>query len=295
MKKTRSIYNRFNMFSILLLSTLLPCFLATLLLGATFLPMMSKAAESNDKAYEKALLYAASNEFERLLDVADDAVSAVEDSSWIHPLYLNVIEGKTPSAREKKEVTHDLNKACVRNELKSLSFKFYDSSILYNNRSVVDDQLRFADVYRDQIQYLFFSLKDQTPTWSVVQFGGNEYLLYQTPFRDIEGGRYKGEVNLLMTSNSLGEALLRATDHQATAFRLLDSRGDCLWEYRAKAGEQSTVTLTQTSRNGKFVFGVDVPVSIHGQTKSTVLALNLNGAFNLNVARRGALLFLKEK
>lgn len=270
-KAKKSIYSRLNMFSILLLSTLLPCFLATLLLGATFLPMMRTTAGNNDKAYEKALLYAVSGEFERLFDDAADAVSAVENSPWIHSLYLRVVEGKKPDGQTKKEVTNALNRACVRSELKSLSFKFYDSSVLYNNRSVVDDQLRYEQIYRDQIQYLFFPLEDQMPTWSSIRFGGAEYLLYQTPFRDIEGGRYKGEINVFFNSDTVVSALSRTADGQALAFRLTDLEGNVLWRHELAHPEQETVTLSQTSSNGRFVFCVDVPKTVHSQTRSAVL------------------------
>lgn len=262
---------RFSFFKTLLLSTLLPCFLATLLLGLVFLPMMRRTATENDEAGAKLLLDTAAGQFERLHENAREMTAAVEDSSWIHVLYLDMLGGKMPDTPTRVRVTNDLNKVCVRMGAKSLSFKFYNSSVLYNNRGAVDDQERYRKIYRDNIQYLFFNNSAQQECFSSVTFNGDEYLLYQCPFRDTPGGRFKGEINILFPSDAISGKLLRSGGDGAL-FYLTDDRGNRLWECKnGKIGEKEYVTLSKPLQNSSFCCCVDVPVSAYYKTKKSVL------------------------
>lgn len=263
---------RFNFFKTLLLSTLLPCFLATILLGLVFLPMMRRTAAGNDEAGAKLLLDTLTGQFERLYENAGEMTATVEDSSWIHALYLDMLAGKMPETPTRVKVTNDLNKVCVRMGAKSLSFKFYDSSVLYNNRGAVDDQERYREIYRDNIQYLFFENSTERERFSTVTFGGAEYLLYQCPFRDIPGGRFKGEINILFSSDVIGERLLRTGGESIASFRLTDAEGNRLWECKsASNADEKCVTLSRNLQSSGFRCCVDVPTSVYDKTKNTVL------------------------
>ena len=102
MERIKTLYNRLNVFGALLVSTLLPCFLATLLLAAVFLPMMNRTARSSDSAYARVLLDAGANQFERIGESIAEATAVVEYSTWIHPLYLDMLEGTRPDYTVKK-------------------------------------------------------------------------------------------------------------------------------------------------------------------------------------------------
>ena len=269
-KRKHFLYNRFNVFGTLLLSTLLPCFLATLFLGIVFLPMMNKTASNNDEAHTQVILDAVANRFDDVYEDAGELTAAVEQSSWIHSTYLGMLNDKMPESAVRVEITNDLNKACVRTGAKSLSFKFYDSPVLYNNRGVVDDLDRYRDTYRNNIQYLFYPSQTQEETFSTTTFDGVEYLLYQCPFRDIQGGRYKGEINILFQSSVVGAKLTNLTKGGVSACRLTDLDGNSLWEYKTDLYNEETVTLSRLSQNGNFYYCVDVPVSVYNQTRSTV-------------------------
>ena len=269
MKLKKSIYNRFNVFGTLLLSTLLPCFLATLFLGIIFLPMMNRTASNNDDARAQVILDTITSRFEALYESTEELTAAVENSSWIHSTYLDMLNNKMPASAVRVEITNALNKACVRTGAKSLSFKFYDSPVLYNNRGVVDDFARYQKAYANNIQYLFYSSHAQEDNFSTITFDGVEYLLYQCPFRDIQGGRYKGEINILFQSSVIGSRLTASTDGVA-ACRLRDLDGNSLWEYKTNLYNEETVTLSQLSQNSAFYYCVDIPVSVYNQTRSNV-------------------------
>ena len=147
MKRKHSFYNRINVFDSLLVSTLLPCFLVTLFLGVIFMPMMNRTASNNDDARARVILDTAVSRFEDVYKATEELTAAIEQSSWIHELYLDMLNGKMPNAVSRAEITNDLNKACVRSDAKSLSFKFYDSPVLYNNRGIVDNQERYQQIY----------------------------------------------------------------------------------------------------------------------------------------------------
>lgn len=261
-----------NFFKTLLLSTLLPCFLATLFLGVVFFPMMRRTAAENDEAGAQLFLDTLTSQFERLYENAGEMKATVEDSSWIHALYLDMLAGKMPETMTRVKVTNDLNKVCVRMVAKSISFKFYDSSVLYNNRGAVDNQERYSEIYRDNIQYLFFNNSTEEEHFSTVTFGGAEYLLYQCPFRDVPGGRFKGEINILFPSDVIGERLLRAGGEGIASFCLTDSEGNRLWECKnSRYADEKCVTLSKNLRNSSFRCCVDLPASVYDKTKSTVL------------------------
>ena len=221
--KKPSIYNRFNVFGTLLLSTLLPCFLATLFLAVVFVPMMTTTASGNDSAYEQNLLYSAASQFEDLCETVDETVAVVEHNTWIRTLYVDVVNGKSASSTLKESIAAELNQACIRGEVKSLSFRFYNDMVLYNNRGVVENPERSresSDQYSHYLHYYFFASQEQEQIYSTINFDGVDYLLYQTPFRDIDGGRYKGEINILFQSSVLGARLLQAVGPHAAAFRM---------------------------------------------------------------------------
>ena len=271
MKKNR-FYHRFNVFATMLVSTVLPCFLATLFFGMVFLPMMNRTASNNDKARAQVLMDTVSSQFADLYESVNDMTNVVQHSSWIHSLYLHSLNTDVlPDPAVRIEITRDMNMACVRNEAKSLSFKFYDSPVLYNNRGVVSEQERYEETYRNTLQYSFYSANMQQEAFSTIIFDGVEYLLYQCPFRDIEGGRYKGEINILFQSSTLGSKLAYRSGSQVAAFRLTDAEGNNLWEYYTDLYNEETVTLSQSFGDGKFQCCIDVPISVYRQTRGAVV------------------------
>lgn len=271
MKEKRSLYNYLNVFETMLLSTLLPCFLATLLLAMVFLPMMNRAAEDNDNARAQVVLDALSNQFEDLHENIGEITDVIEHSSWIHPLYLDMLNGKVPGASTKKVIARDLNMACNRAGAKSASFKFYDSPVLYNNRGVVSDQELYLNLFKDNIQYLFYTSDTQTSSFSTTYFDGVHYLLYQSPFRDIDGGRNKGEINILFQSSYLGEKLSSAIGVDMASCYLEDLDGNKLWEYNTELYNEETVTLSQRSPHYPLNLCIEIPASVHNQSRNTVV------------------------
>ena len=69
----------------------------------------------------------------------------------------------------------------------------------------------------------------------------------------------------------LGSRLLHATDADAAAFRLTDRDGRCLWSYQTGIYSEPTVTLSRQTFSGRFMCCVDVPLSVHDQTRARVL------------------------
>ncbi len=263
--------NRSRFFTRLLISTVLPCLLATVLLALIFLPLMRKTADTSDEARAKVALDAAAAQFAGLYDTAAEMTDVVQYNGWIHSLYLDMLNGKGADGETRAQIIRSLNMACVGGGAKSFSFKFYDSPVLYNNRSIVDDLERYREIYRDDIQYFFTSTTAQTVSFSTVVFENTPYILYQAPFRDIEGGRYKGEVNILFPSGMMEARLDAASPAGVSAFRLTDAAGNVLWEYRTGTSDERSTSFTRASSDGNFIYSIDLPVLVYHRTHNATL------------------------
>lgn len=268
--KKRFSSKRFNVFKTILISSILPCFLATIIMGFVFLPMISHSSQANDEAYGESLLYVTASRFDELFLSFDSAVSTVENNSWIHSLFLDSLTGKRPEYDIQTDIQKELFAACLRGNHYLVSFMLYKDDVLYTSKGVYINQPFYEQQYSD-LTYRFFASGTKQPSVSTIVHDEELYLLYQAPFRVIPEGNYQGEVNIFVSTQALGKRLLKAVGPDAAAFRLLDSEGNTVWEFITGASEEETVTLTQHSSSGLFSYCVDVPKSVYNQTqKETV-------------------------
>lgn len=272
MKKQVFMHRRTNVYLTVMLSSLLPCVLATLLLAMVFFPLMSQSAKKNDEAYEDNLLYATAGKFSDLFTSFDNAVAVVENSNWIHPIFLDAIIEKDIDSALRKTVQKELTVTCARNSFQQFSFMFYDMPTLYADSGVKYNQQTYLES-EDILDNNFFHSDSLEPTVSTLSYKGEEYLLYQSPFRVVSAGSYRGEVNILVRSVSLGKRLENAIGEDAVAFRLTDSEGDTLWAYTTSEYVGGTVLLSQPSSDGRFCFCVEIPMAIHRQTREETVSI----------------------
>lgn len=273
---TKFPYKRVTVFRGLLFSTLLPCFFATLLLAVVFLPMLLSTAEKTDEAYEEFLLVNTAGQINAVCEIVDMVTAQIEDSEWIYPLFFDFISGGKIAHTTKTEITLDLAEVVAKYDvLFSAAFRFYgDDYTLYTDMGVFENISYFQEQFPEKSQYFFYPAETQTPTFSEIEFNGQQYLLYQAPFRDIPQGRYKGEINLLFRSNILGNSLHEAAEKQAIAFHLTDETGTILWEHDIELPQKNTVSL-QTKISDDLFLSIDLPNHIHKQTRNVVIPLTV--------------------
>ena len=266
MKKRNAIFSRFNVFVTMLLSSVIPCVLATVFLAVIFLPLMNRSAKENDRAYEENLLYAAAGQFSDLFTSFDNAVAVVETNDWIFPLFLDALVDKSPQSSTKNIIQKELSMTCIRSSYQQFSFMYYGDSTLYSDSGVYNDQARVLEL-SDELDYHFYHTEAITPAVSTIVYDDTAYLLYQAPFRVITAGNYRGEVNILVRSSVLGGRLEKAVGANAAAFRLTDLDGNTLWEHNTGLFSGETATLSQLSDSGQFYYCVDIPLNIHSRTR----------------------------
>jgi len=266
MNRKRSLIRQSNVFKTILISSLLPCFLATVILAVVFLPMISRASRDNDESYGKNLLYVTSSCFEELFDSFAGAVSIIENNNWIHPLFLDSLIDKAPGYDRQEDVRKELLAASLRGNYYLFSFRFYEDDGLYTSNGVYLNQPFYEQKY-PELEYRFFTSGTKQPVVSSIAHEEGDFLLYQAPFRVISTGQYRGEVNIFVRSEVLGKRLLEAVGPDVAAFRLLDAQGNTVWEYRAGDSGEKTVTLTQTAGSGQFAYCVELPESVYSRTR----------------------------
>ena len=258
----------------LLITNLIPGICSAVLLAVIFMPNMKTTARHNDDAYEQVMLYASASQMENLCDSTVQALQQMENSDWIHSLYYDMLGGEIQRNVAFADVVANLEIIVVQQSgLEGISFRFYDQpDYLYTDKGVFSDLAYFQENFPEKREYYFYPLESAEGTFRTLDFNGKTYILYQTPFRDIDGGRYKGEVNLLYSPQVLTRQLTEAASGKAAAFRLLSARGELLWKSE-RASQERTVTLSAPLDGGKYTLEMDVPMSVHNATGNAVMPI----------------------
>jgi len=266
-----------SVFKSLLVSMLVPCLLATLLLGLVFVPMMHGSAKRNDEANARVILDSVANRMDSLVESFDAAQAVVEVNDWIQSIFLNQLVGKDAGASYREAIPRELGNFCIRNGYKHFSFMLDGNSALYTNKGVFSNGSAMLETY-GTLEYEFFYTNSQQPVLSTLIRDTGEYLLYQTRFRVNQSGQYRGVINILISTDSMVRDFTRSRGADAAAFRITDPQGKTLWQFTVREDEEETVTLSRASENGKFVFCVDIPESEYYRIRSRtapVIALTM--------------------
>jgi len=270
MERREPVNQRYNVFRTMLLSAVLPCLFATIFWAMFFLPMINRTAENNDRAYEQVMLESAAAQLDNLTDMVDSAVHVLEHNTWVRPLYIDHINEREPAPTEKEDIIGELSVTVGRHPgMVQYSFRFFEyANVVYTSKGVVSDLALFRESHPDSLQYSFVPCNDNAAGFTTACVGETNYLVYRTPFRDIEGGRQKGEINLFFKADQFGEQLSQAVDGNAAAFRLTDSEGKTLWTYDTKLYYENSVEISTVDSSGRFTLCISVPESVHHRTRA---------------------------
>lgn len=274
-KRLRNLRQRTSVFWVLLVSNLVPGVASALILALVFLPMISRTARSTDAAYEQTMLFSAENQFAAVYDAATYITQRIENNDWIHPLYYDLLAGREITHRTRAQIIADLQLFLAQqNDTSAVTFWFYDDpNTVYSNRGIFTNLEFYQAYFPNKLQYFYWPSENGKAGFQTVEFAGESYLLYKTPFRDIAGGRYKGDVNLFFLAEKIGERLSRAAGYDAAGFRITDPEGVVLWEYGTGLFEEETYTISALSDAGTYVFWMEVPKSVHNRTSRTVIPI----------------------
>lgn len=170
---------------------------------------------------------------------------------------------------DKETILQDLNLWLAQEEdILYASFRFYrEEDALYSSSGIYTNLAYFQDMWPDVVQYRFFSGREG---FSSVEFGGQTYLLYCVPIRDVPGGAAKGEMNLLFDSRAIGRRLSHVTEGKFVRFSLVAADGTPLWSC-STGEERDTVPLSTPSFCDAYQYEVDVPASLHSRTSGGIL------------------------
>lgn len=274
MKKLENLQKNISSFWILLVSNLIPGICSAMILALIFLPAMSKTARKTDDAYEQTMLYSCASQMESLCSTISEITIQLENSTWIHPLYYNILNDVAAASSMKAEIRANLELSIARNPgTEAISFSFYnDPDTLYTDEGVFNNLDYYRENFPDKLQYRFFPSSGK-PAFQTITFAEKRYLLYQAPFRDISGGRYKGDLNFFFDYDDVIEKLLTASEGKASAFRLLDSSDVILWEAHSDNSSEKCVSLSTALGSGDLFFEIDIPQSVHKGTSRSVMPL----------------------
>lgn len=263
-------------FQTMLVSSLLSCLFAALFLAFLYLPILLHSAKANDESYGQNLLEAVDNSFNQLETSIQFFDTTVTFSTWMRPLYLDYINGRSSNPELITDLISELSVVTTRfSALKSASFRFYGDDTVYTNGGMARDISFFEEHYPDEPLYYFAFSADEKEMFSTVTIGNVEYLHYAAPFRDIPEGRYKGNINLLIQSDKFGRILSGAADGAAASFRLLDQDGNCIWRYDTGVYDEEKVTVSKKWYKDKYTICVDIPKPIYNSSTDRAIPLLL--------------------
>lgn len=276
MRYVKSHKMKHGFFQTMLISSLLSCLFAALFLACLYFPILLNSAKKNDEAYGQNLLEAVDNRFKELETAIQFFDSTVTYNSWMRPIYLDYINGRSSSPGLVTNMTNELVVVATRfSAFKCASFRFYGDDTLYSNVGIAREFSYFEKNYPDDPMYYFAFSTSDAETFSVVTLGKVEYLHYAAPFRDYPEGRYKGDINLLIQSDKLGKLLSNAADEDAASFRLVDQEGICIWKYDTGRYDEQTVTISKPWYKGKYQICVDIPKSVYNSSTNRAIPLLL--------------------
>jgi AraC-like DNA-binding protein len=272
MRKMKRIGNKVSVFWRFLFTNLLLSACSVTILALVFTLLIINTAKENDLSYEQNMVYSASTYFGKLEGYAADVIKMAENSAWLHEIYIDhVLNDNDLSIATKETVVSDLSvMVAQRSTLLSASLQFYGESTLYTSGGVFENPSHLQQINPANIQYTFFALGNAAPGFSAGKYNGNTYLVYRDCFRDVPGGRYKGEINIVYDASAINRALLSITNQDAVAFRIADASGDTLWEFRLADPSEEVVTLSRMSGSKNYSCEIDVPLSVHNRTVNRI-------------------------
>lgn len=271
MKKRTRMYQRMNMFYTLLLSTILPCVLATVMLALVFVPMMKSVSESTDEAYGEVLLSAVGSRMESVLDIVEDQKHNFLKVEWLHRLYIYHLIGMPLDFEMKEDVISFLSRIVADNpEVYSVAFQFYDDpATIYSSSGIFMDISFLQEIAPDSVYYRFFEANATEAGYKTVEHGGNTYLLYFMPFPHTPGGRDKGVLNILLRHETVGKDLTMASENHGRRFALQEGDRE-VWSYGFGTGD--AVTLYRPLGNSDLTLSMELPRQIVTRTSSHILS-----------------------
>lgn len=272
MKKARKVYQKLNMFYTLLLTTVLPCILATLLLAGALIPMMRGVASATDKAYGEVVLTSTASRVETLMRMVENQKRKILNASWLNELYFDHFMGEPLDYRMKNDILLDLGRMVAENpEIYLISFQFYDDpETIYSSSGVFADLPFLRNISPDNIYYRFYHADATEAGYSTIEFNGKLYMLYYSPFSNNAGGRDKGVINILLRHQVVGEALATASDGYGTAFSLLDNSDETVWSWEKETTERSAI-LSKVLENGAYTLTMSLPRELTARTRAVVM------------------------
>lgn len=272
MRKRMKMGNKVSVFWRFLFTNLLLSVCSVTILALVFTMLIINTAKENDLAYEQNLVYTTGVYFDKLDGYAQDVIKMAENGTWLHKIYIDhVLNKDSLSIAMKETVVSDLSvMVAQRSTLLSASLQFYDENTLYTSGGVFENPEYLRQINPANIQYTFFPLGNAAPGFSAEEYNQNSYLVYRDCFRDVPGGRYKGEINLIFDAYAIGRNLLSITNQDAVAFRIADMNGNTLWEYRLADPSEKVVTLSRTSGSRGYSCEIDVPMTVHNRTVNRI-------------------------
>lgn len=270
MKKTRRIYQKLNMFFTLLLSTILPCVLATLLLALVLLPMMRSIARTTDDAYAEVIFSSAEARMAAILDMIKDQENRLLNAEWLKDLYFDHLMGKTVSFERKEDVLSTLGPMVAANsELYSVSFVLYESpNTMYSSSGVFEDITFLQETAPETFYYHFYALESREAGFETIAFKGKTYLLYHTPFSAIPNGQPKGVLNILLRHETVGKALAEASENHGQRFSLLQDDRE-VWVYGDEP--EDAVTLSRPLDDSGLTLTMSISSQVSTRTSGRVM------------------------
>lgn len=271
MKNIFKLKSKGRIYREMIIASFIPGICSVLILSAVFLPLLTGTARKNDSAYENNILYSVEVFFEMLNTSAEDVKNQVEKSEWLHDVYINqIINGASLNYDVKRAVLSDLTLLTAKSKfMKGISIQYYENKeIVFTNKGVFDNLKYYQENFPEKIYYFFFPSQTDTGFFAV-DFNGEGYLVYSVPITDIEGGKQKGEINIVFDSDKLHKYLHEIADNNISCVRIVDDESGNVWEYRLSQ-EDKTVTLLNDSAE-KIKVQVDIPKSVHNRTSRRMM------------------------
>jgi len=253
----------------LLTMTVFSGLISVVLLSILLVPNLLRVAEENDLAHEENMLQATDNCFDTLLGAVEDCLNSVEESEWLHDLYIDHVLSGISTQRLHRDLLRDLT--LIANAqggfVDQISFQFYqDPQVLYTSTGVFSNIAFFREEYPEEMQYFFPSLSPDDLGFKIEQFQGQDVLVYYTEFTDVAGGVPKGKMMLVIDQEHLRIQLQKATGGKVAFAEIADSDGNPLWSCQlAKAGEDLFYT-EKFSDADTYRYRIGVTRSVHTLT-----------------------------
>lgn len=273
MKRLYAKLKEVSFFWRLLFTTVLSGLLSLVFLCLFLVPGLLRAAAENDRAYEERLLRQADDCFEELHTAAAECLRDVEQSEWLHELYIEHVLGEKSVHLWSQDIVVELTLAAARQGglVEQISFWFYqEPETMFSSTGVYTNMDFYREQYPDEIQYFAPVSKPVYPHFKTEQFQGQDVLVYHTEFTDNPQGLPKGEFLIVFNQELLKEQILSATEKDVAAAQLLDRNGRVLWNGSFKGQPSEHYHTEMLSDAGTYLHQIEVTEEVHTRTSSKV-------------------------